>query len=193
MSNGESIQGVDLAPSAVEMAVLAEKVRSLDSSLLSAVELARLDERINGLKNAFESDKIERATQIDKAFDAADKATAAALTAQKEAAGKSEQNAQAQLEMHNGLIRKMDTLVAGFPTKDAVQKDFDVRDQRIGVLEASISGTVSRDLYDQRHGELSKQVEAVEKQLSRAYGVATGATGITGLVSVAALLIALTH
>jgi hypothetical protein len=167
VSNGESTQGVELnpGPSSLDVAVLAERVRGLDASRMSSVELARLDERINGLKNAFESDKVERATQIDKAFDAADKATVAALTAQKEAAGKSEQNAQAQLEMHNGLIRKMDSLVQGFPNKESVAKDLEARDQRLNLLD---------------------------KQVARAYGVAAGAGGLAGILSVTALIISLT-
>jgi hypothetical protein len=130
------------------------------------VELARVDQKLLDLKESFAGDKLERATQIDKAFDAADKATVAALTAQKEAAGKSEQNAQAQLEMHNGLIRKMDTLVAGFPTKESVQKDFDARDQRLNMID---------------------------RQVARAYGVAAGAIGIAAILGGLATIISLTH
>ena len=128
------------------------------------VELARVDQKLIDLKEAFASDKVERATQIDKAFDAADKATVAALTAQKEAAGKSEQNAQAQLEMHNGLIRKMDAMVMGFPTKESVQKDLDARDQRLNLLD---------------------------RQVARAYGLGAGALGLAAITGGLATIIAL--
>jgi ribosomal protein L14E/L6E/L27E len=165
MTSGESIQGVDLAPSAIDIAVLAERVKSLDASRLNEVELARLDERISGLKNAFESERTSSKEGIATAFEAADKATTAALTAQKEAASKSEENAKAQLEMHNGLIRKMDSLVQGFPNKESVAKDLEARDQRLNLLD---------------------------KQVARAYGVAAGAGGLAGILSVTALIISLT-
>lgn len=102
-------------------------------------QFARLDEKVDGLQDAFEAWQRSSDKAIDAAFLAADKATSAALTAQKEAADKSEKAAQAQLEMHNGLIRKMDNLVSGFPSKESVAKDFENRDQRLNALDRNMA------------------------------------------------------
>ena len=91
----------------------------------SEVELARLGpNRFTHSKNTFADEKTASKEAITAAFKAAETATAAALQAQKESADKSEVNANKQLEMHNGLIRKMDSLVGNFPDKDSVTKDF---------------------------------------------------------------------
>jgi hypothetical protein len=118
------------------------------------VHLAHLEEQIKSLADAFQAEKVSSKEAITAAFTAAQTATDAALLAQKEAAGKAEENATAQLEMHNGLIRKMDALVGGFPTKDSVDEKFEARDARLSL---------------------------VEKQLARAYGAAAGGLALSGI------------
>jgi hypothetical protein len=103
------------------------------------VLLARLDEQVKSLSAAFNAERTASKEAIAAAFKAAETATAAALQAQKEAAGKSEENAQAQLEMHNGLIRKMDNLVGNFPTKDGLNTELSSRDHRITALEKAVA------------------------------------------------------
>jgi hypothetical protein len=120
------------------------------------VQLARLSEQVSAIKDSFQAERTASKEAITAAFEAAKDATAAALLAQKESAEKSEKNAQAQLEMHNGLIRKMDSLVTGFPTKDSVQKDLDTRDARLNALD---------------------------RAMARAYGVAAGAVALAGVAT----------
>jgi hypothetical protein len=119
------------------------------------VELATLRERMGGLKDAFEAEKTASKEAIAAAFKAAETATQAALLAQKESAEKSEANMKAQVEMHNGLIRKMDNLVTGFPDKDSLQQQLESRDARLNGLD---------------------------KAVARAYGVAAGASLFAGVL-----------
>ena len=123
------------------------------------VQLAHLEEQIGSLKGSFEAEKISSKEAIAAAFKAAETATAAALQAQKESATKSETNAEKQLEMHNGLIRKMDALVASFPNKDYVNSQLSARDQRLGVLD---------------------------RQVARAYGLTAGAIALAGVAAAVA-------
>lgn len=126
----------------------------------SEVELARLGEQIGALREAFQSEKIAYKEANAAAFKAAETAVNAALQAQKEAASKAEANQAKQLELHNGLIKKMDALVQNFPTKESVGKDFSTRDVRLGQLE---------------------------RQVARAYGASAGAIGLAG-IAVAVIL-----
>jgi hypothetical protein len=118
------------------------------------VQLARVTEQLKALREAFAAERVSSKEAITAAFTAAETATAAALLAQKESAEKSEENAKDQLEMHNGLIRKMDALVGSFPNKESVQKDLETRDTRIVSLE---------------------------KTVARAYGAAAGAVALAGI------------
>lgn len=118
------------------------------------VQLARVQEQLRALTGAFSAERVSSKEAIGAAFTAAETATAAALLAQKESADKSEENSKDQLSAHNGLIRKMDLLVASFPNKESVQKDLDTRDARISMLE---------------------------KTVARAYGAAAGAVTLAGV------------
>ena len=117
------------------------------------IQLAHLEEQIKALSAAFVAEKVSSKEAIAAAFTAAETATETAFKAQKESAEKSEKNAQAQLEMHNGLIRKMDSLVGTYPDKESVKKDLESRDARISSLD---------------------------RQVARAYGVAAGAVALAG-------------
>jgi hypothetical protein len=138
----------------VQLARVHEQIAGLEKSGDLEVELARLAERMVGLTDAFEAEKTASKEAIAAAFKAAETATQAALLAQKESAEKSEANMKAQVEMHNGLIRKMDNLVTGFPDKDSLEQQLATRDARLNSLD---------------------------KAVARAYGVAAGAGLFAGL------------
>jgi hypothetical protein len=109
------------------------------TSIETDVAIGVLEERMSGLGAAFEAEKTASKEAIAAAFKAAETATQAALLAQKESAEKSELNMKAQVEMHNGLIRKMDALVTGFPDKDSLGEQLATRDARLNALDRAVA------------------------------------------------------
>jgi hypothetical protein len=133
------------------------------------VELARLGEQIHSLHAAFEAEKVASKEANQAAFKAAETAVQAALQAQKEAAGKAEESANKQLEMHNVLIRKMDGMVANVPTKEAVQKDVAATFRAVDAV--------------------NDRVTMVDRGLARAQGAAAAGIALAGI----ALAVIATH